>query len=117
MYSELPSFIIAILSRLKYCIIMRNVLLFRNELMQGIESGVNMILNYFNTDNRLQKVLLIHKGRQMFIRSLAVANEGGQLQLMQAFFAAVNYAAKKVPSDEASNLRVFVRPFDIDFFI
>ncbi|VDO44493.1 unnamed protein product [Onchocerca flexuosa] len=72
----------------------------QEEMRSGIESRMKIIIETLCLNSRLQDVLLINKGRQIFVRTLSLANEQQQLHLLKSFFAALSTVAKKVPSNE-----------------
>ncbi|VDM07601.1 unnamed protein product [Wuchereria bancrofti] len=72
----------------------------QEELKSGVESRMETIVQTLCLNERLQAVLLINKGRQIFARTLSFANEQQQLHLLKSFFAALSTLVKKVPSNE-----------------
>ncbi|KAM3719806.1 Protein PAT1 [Dirofilaria immitis] len=72
----------------------------QDEMRGGIESRMKTIVETLCSNGRLQAVLLINKGRQMFVRTLSLANEQQRLHLLQSFFTVLSIVAKKVPSNE-----------------
>uniref|UniRef100_A0A0R3RG75 PAT1 domain-containing protein n=1 Tax=Elaeophora elaphi TaxID=1147741 RepID=A0A0R3RG75_9BILA len=72
----------------------------QEELRSGIESRMKTVVETLCLNGRLQAVLLINKGRQMFARTLSLANEQQQLHLLKSFFASLSTVIKKVPSNE-----------------
>lgn len=90
---------------------------FRKELKSDVESRMETIIESLCLNGRLQAVLLINKGRQMFARTLSLANKHQQLYLLQNFFSALSTVSKKVPSNEVcfSPLGKSCNPFYILF--
>ncbi|OZC10014.1 hypothetical protein X798_02860 [Onchocerca flexuosa] len=76
----------------------------QEEMRSGIESRMKIIIETLCLNSRLQDVLLINKGRQIFVRTLSLANEQQQLHLLKSFFAALSTVAKKVPSNEMNEV-------------
>ncbi|EFO22422.1 hypothetical protein LOAG_06065 [Loa loa] len=72
----------------------------QEEMKRGVESRMKTIIDTLCLNGRLQAVLLINKGRQMFARTLSLANEQQQLHLLTNFFVALSTVVKKVSSDE-----------------
>ncbi|KAL3993969.1 Topoisomerase II-associated protein PAT1 family protein [Acanthocheilonema viteae] len=75
----------------------------QEKLRSGIESRMKTIIETLCLNGRLQAVLLINKGRQMFSRTLSLANEQQKLYLLKTFFVALSTVVKKVPSNEMND--------------
>ncbi|CAG9540358.1 unnamed protein product [Cercopithifilaria johnstoni] len=75
----------------------------QEKLRSGVESRMKTIIETLCLNGRLQAVLLINKGRQMFARTLSLANEEQQLYLLESFFVALSSVVKKVPSNEMND--------------
>ncbi|VDN26652.1 unnamed protein product [Gongylonema pulchrum] len=71
-----------------------------NELRDGIQSRLKAVIESLCSSDRLQTVLLINKGRQMFTRALALADEDQRVLLLKYFFTALTNAWKRLPTNE-----------------
>ncbi|VDN37929.1 unnamed protein product [Gongylonema pulchrum] len=79
---------------------------FLNELRDGIQSRLKAVIDSLCSSDRLQTVLLINKGRQMFTRALALADEDQRVLLLKYFFTALTNAWKRLPTNEVCVLFV-----------
>ncbi|VDK88129.1 unnamed protein product, partial [Litomosoides sigmodontis] len=75
----------------------------QEKLKSGVESRMETIIETLCLNGRLQAILLINKGRQMFARTLSLASEHQQLYLLKNFFSVLSAVGKKVPSNEMND--------------